>query len=174
VKSASKRTLFETLLLLSWVPKLHELKLMKKITLIFCVILISAMPVIACDCFEILSHREEFRKSKAVFIGEVVKIEISLPKVREKIPEWVRNELGDRITFRVIKSWKGSKTKKEVWSDIMHLFCAGWDFKVGEKYLVYARRNNDLLMGAEYCFRTRPLETTNKRELKEFKELDNF
>jgi hypothetical protein len=28
-----------------------------------------------CDCFEVLTHKQEFEKSKAVFLGQLVKVE---------------------------------------------------------------------------------------------------
>ena len=82
--------------------------------------------------------------------------------------------LGSRITLKVVKSWKGSKTQVVIWTDGTHELCANWKFKVGEKYLVYARKVKGVLLGAEFCRRTRPLETTDAEQIKEFEELDKF
>jgi hypothetical protein len=127
-----------------------------------------------CDCFEILSHRKEFRKSKAVFVGEVVKIENPNAEAREDLPDELKNELGELITLKVIRSWKGSKTKQVIWTHATYELCSKWKFKVGEKYLIYARKVKGVLLGAEFCSRTRPLETADQEQIKEFAELSSF
>jgi hypothetical protein len=120
------------------------------------------------------SHRKEFRRSTAVFIGEVVKIESPTVEMRENLPDGINNQLGDLIFFRVIKSWKGSRTSQIVWTHATHELCIRWKFQVGQKFLVYVRKVKGIKIGAEFCSRTRPLDTEDKDELKELKELDHF
>jgi hypothetical protein len=145
-----------------------------KIVIIFNFILITAISVNASEC-SVVPHRDEFRKSKAVFIGEVVKIETQTAEERQEnviSNEW-KNQLMYRVTLKVIKSWKGSKKEKVIWTHLTHDL-SNWIFEIGRKYLIYARNYNGLLIGADDCNRTRPLETTNKHELEEFNELDSF
>jgi hypothetical protein len=152
----------------------------KKTNLFVCMALLllggSASASPTCDCFEILSHRKEFNRSKAVFIGEVVRIETPTltSGLVEELPEDLRSQAGDRITLKVIKKYKGTSTTQLIWTDATHLLCNKWQFKVGEKYLIYARKFRNILIGAEFCRRTRPLETTDPEKNKELKELDAF
>jgi hypothetical protein len=146
---------------------------MQKIVLTIVFILSASLPTFAiCDCFAIPSHRKEFRKSKAVFVGEVIKIEDPKVEDREDLPNNFLS--GYRITLKVVKKWKGSKTEVVIWTDGTHELCAKWKFKVGEKYLVYARRVEGILIGAEFCSRTRPVETTDSQQIKEFEELNKL
>ena len=147
---------------------------MKNFLLTILFILATSLSTYACDCFELFSHRKEFRKSKAVFVGEVVKIENPNAEAREDLPDELRNELGDLITFKIIKTWKDSKTEQVIWTHATHELCSGWKFKVSEKYLIYARKFKGVLIGAEFCSRTRPLETTDQEKIKVFKELNRF
>jgi hypothetical protein len=146
---------------------------MQKIVLTIFFILAASLNVFAiCDCFEILSHRKEFRKSKAVFVGEVIKIEDPKVEGREDLPDNFLS--GYRITLKVARTWKGSKSEVVIWTDGTHELCAKWKFKVGEKYLVYARKVEGILIGAEFCSRTRPVKSTNSEQLKEFEELNKL
>lgn len=128
----------------------------------------------ACDCFEMPSHQKEFRSSSAVFIGEVIKIENPTREAREDFPDEVRNALGDLISFKIIKKWKGSKTSEKIWTHATHEICSKWKFEVGKKYLVYLSKVKGVKIGAEFCSRTRPLETTDKEKIREQEELDTF
>jgi hypothetical protein len=47
-------------------------------------------------------------------------------------------------------------------------------FRVGEKYPVYVHKTKRLAVGAEFCLRTRPVETANAGQIKELKDLDRF
>lgn len=128
----------------------------------------------ACDCFEMPSHRKEFRQSNAVFIGEVLTIQNPNAESREGLPEDLKNELGDLISFRIIKSWKGSKSSQIVWTHATHELCSKWKFVVGHKFLIYVRKVKGVKIGAEFCSRTRPLETNDKEKIRELKELEGF
>jgi hypothetical protein len=70
---------------------------------------------------------EEFKYSKAVFVGKVLSV----------------MEKGDRkvFTFQIEKYWKGVKTKKieiNVYENTRYQF----DYETGKKYLVYAKQND--------------------------------
>ena len=127
---------------------------MKTIVFIFSFIVITAISVPASEC-SIVLHRDEFRKSKAVFIGEVVKIENQTAEDREEngfFNEW-KNEFMYSVTLKVIKSWKGSKKEKKIWIHMTHDL-RKWKFEIGRKYLIYAHKYKGLLIGADNCNRT--------------------
>jgi hypothetical protein len=120
-----------------------------------------------CDCFYYPSHQRAFREAKAVFIGEVTKVDR-----KAELPEDV-SYVYQAITFKVIKSWKGPKGQVRTWEDGMHLTCVEWKFEEGQKYLVYAEPRDGVLVVNGYCSRTRQLETKDADALKEFDELNN-
>jgi hypothetical protein len=90
------------------------------------------------------------------------------------LPDDLKDELGDLVTFKIIKSWKGKKVEEVIWTHATHELCSKWKFKVGAKYLVYVHKTDGIKIGAEFCSRTRPLETNDEEQIKEFKELDKF
>ena len=101
---------------------------------------------------------KEFNESASVFSGEVVAQDMLTVK------------------FRVITMWKGDALEEFTMStgtvklgeDSYRSSSCDYNFKVGEKYLVYARwaENNQLI--ARSCTRTRILSN----ELPDFQELD--
>jgi len=100
---------------------------------------------------------KEFNESAAVFSGEVIATDIF------------------SIKFRVIRSWKGAPSEGITLStgakDIDGTYYHGasdcvYSFKVGEKYLVYARRSDDGALTAYKCTRTNLLANSG-RDMKE-------
>ena len=88
----------------------------------------------------------ERKKSKAVFVGEV--LEIIVPNTPSGEPAWVAE-----VKFKVQKSWKGS-VAEEVSVFTANVCCiCGYMFKVGERYLVYAHGSDKL--GTDICTRTK-------------------
>jgi hypothetical protein len=128
----------------------------------------------ACDCFELPSHQKEFRNSVAVFIGEVLSVETPSMEMRQKLAVALQSEVGDLITLKVIRGWKGSKGKQVIWAHATHHLCQKWKFEEGKQYLIYVSKTNGVRIAADYCSRSRPLETTEKALIKELKELDRF
>ena len=118
-----------------------------------------------CDCFYYPNHLRAFRESKAVFIGEVTKVERDA-----EAPENV-TQLTQAITFKVIKSFKGPKGEVRTWEDGFHTMCVDWKFEEGQKYLVYAESRKGALIVNGYCSRTRRLETKDAEAGKEYIEL---
>ena len=145
---------------------------MRLLTLIILASLIVTLPVNAtpaCDCFDYPEHLQAFREAKTIFIGQVVKIDENAAR-----PEGLKSEVSYAITFKVEKSWKGAKHSNLIaWEHAEHTFCSRWQFKVGEKYLVYAKAYEGHLIVSGFCSRTRPLETNDATTLKEFKELNS-
>src|SRR5207248_10614983 len=132
--------------------------------------LFAAPAVVACDCFDYPSHRAEFGKAKAVFVGEVIKID----KASDR-PMALTNEVSYAITFRIEQRWKGvSDAAIVVWIHATHDLCSKWRFQTGAKYLVYASSARGNLVASGWCSRTRPFETSDGTALREFEELDRL
>lgn len=126
-----------------------------------------ATPV--CDCFYYPNHLRAFRDAKAIFIGEVTKIDR-----KAESPEDVASEVTQAITFRVEKSWKGPKARKlRAWESMEHTMCAEWKFEEGEKYLIYASTIKGVLIVDGYCSRSRRLKTNNPEAIREFNQLNS-
>lgn len=121
-----------------------------------------------CDCFYYPNHLRAFRESKAVFIGEVTKVERHADR-----PDELATQVTHAVTFKVIKSWKGPKGHVRTWEDGFHTSCVKWKFEEGQKYLIYAESHHGVLVVNGYCSRTRQLETTDAEALKEFAELNS-
>lgn len=122
---------------------------MKILALIAAALLI-APEVVACSCTETPSVAESLLNSKAVFVGEVEKIVLKrrwtkYPEGRETLSggvvlkdEGLMYEPGVTIVFAVDRSWKGVKGPRiEIATSIDPAAC-GFDFKLGNRYLVFA------------------------------------
>jgi hypothetical protein len=88
-------------------------------------VLFMASNTFACSCPK-SSPQDYFQKAAAVFMGKVIQTD------------------GRDITFEVEKSWKLVTTDQIIVRDIGEGSCE-WGFKVGEKYLMYASKHNDIL-----------------------------
>jgi len=90
------------------------------IVLILILLVAGASIVYAC---EPVFPKNPFRDSKAVFFGELVEI----------------IETNDRcsrvVKFKVERYWKG-KPSEYVMVETPTTLCCGYDFRVGEKYLI--------------------------------------
>jgi hypothetical protein len=90
----------------------------------------------------------ERKKSKAIFVGEVV--EIKVPKTASGEPAWVAE-----VKFKVQRAWKGAEAEEmSVFTPNVCCIC-GYEFRVGESYLVYAHGSDRL--STDMCTRTRKL-----------------
>ncbi len=91
----------------------------------------------------IVTLRNSFISAKYVFLGEIVSVE---RKEDEELPEKLQDyyKALDKITFKVIKSWKGSSKNQIVNYSIPYCPCPGreFDFVKGKKFLVFADENN--------------------------------
>lgn len=143
--------------------------MIKKLLLSMLAILILAPVTSACDCFYYPEHRIAFKEAKAVFIGRVIKIEMSTNK-----PTGL-DSVDEAITFKVEKSWKGAThSQVNAWIDAFHSLCSQWRFQEGQEYLVYASEDRGNLIVNGYCSRTRPLNEERPDSLKELKELNRL
>ena len=95
----------------------------------------------------------ERKKSKAVFVGEVV--EIIVPKTASGAAAWVAE-----VRFKVQRKWKGAEAE-EISVFTANVCCAcGFKFEVGESYLVYAYGSDSL--STNTCTRTSRLSEAEK------------
>ncbi len=138
-----------------------------KLIFISLLIVLSAISVLGCQpVFQ--SHTKYFRKAKAVFAGTVVSINLNDSQDSE-----ARKYNPYKIKFLVEKSWKGNKSEITVVSDNGSGPCDQLQFRVGEKYLVYAF-GKSLTVTTYVGNRNRPLEKVNYNTTKELAELNNF
>jgi hypothetical protein len=99
--------------------------------------------VFACECPKRNDFQREFEQSQSVFVGEVVEI---------------NNSLTDTlITFNVERIWKGTKSERIVVRTRNRGKTCGYNFKEGERYLVYA----DEELRTSTCSRTREFKSND-------------
>jgi hypothetical protein len=117
----------------------------------------------------IVSHRQEYRQARAVFVGTVISVaDASYPSFR-----------GYMVRFRVDKRWKGpSVPELNVRSDQGFRGC-GPRFEVGEKYLVYAlieqeQPDDPPELAVDICSRSRRLDRHTSKDVREYKELNSM
>lgn len=97
----------------------------------------------ACSCMK-LTPAEGLSSAYAVFIGEVTKIE---PNTATKFG-------GIEITLRVSKVWKGEVGEQVKVRTAGTSAACGYRFVEGERYLVYADRDEADPMRVSLCSRT--------------------
>lgn len=118
---------------------------------------------LACSCAD-FSVREKVRYSESVFTGELVSF--------KALEQTFDGFYPDEAVFKVEKQWKGKKQ-----SQITALaafdspgMCGDLPLKVGEKYLIYARKKKGKLLIQRDC----PLSMSLKYADDEIKKLDDF
>jgi len=97
----------------------------------------------ACSCIK-LSPSEGLTSSHAIFTGEVTKIE----------PNKATRFGGLEITLRVERVWKGDPQREIKVHTAGSSAACGYTFVKGEKYLVYALRDDADPMRVSLCSRT--------------------
>jgi hypothetical protein len=141
-----------------------------KTIVLFCLFTFAASGVHACQ--PVFSrHTRYFRKAEAVFVGKVVEVGQNDKK------DWDPREFPYKIKFAVEKSWKGGKPEITVLSDMGANMCSQGEFRIGDKYLIYAfKQGPELIVYTYVGNRSRPLSYGYEREgeKKEFAELDSF
>lgn len=105
----------------------------------------------ACSCAELPSIGEELERSQAVFSGKVV-------DVREN--QSLKGNRTKSVLFDVTNTWKGVKQSQIIITTGLGGGDCGFDFEVGQDYLVYAHEST--MYGAEslvtiICDRTNKL-----------------
>jgi hypothetical protein len=98
----------------------------------------------ACRCLPPGEPKYELSKSPAVFSGKVISM--------KKAPG-----MTQRVTFQVLKTWKGARKKQRVVTVSTDPAGCGYEFQNGKKYLVYTSGAPDKLE-VSICSRTLFLE----------------
>src|SRR5262245_14542695 len=114
--------------------------------LLVVVLLSSPPPTMACTCVPPGDVYQEYTKSDAVFLGEVIGVESA--ELTQRFSSWV--------IFRVDQQWKGELGGEVRILNSLSSAACGADLRVGSSYLVYA---NDVSsspgdLGTSLCTRT--------------------
>jgi hypothetical protein len=124
--------------------------------LVFMIGLMVASPqkAYACSCIPPRPPLESMANSAAVFSGKVVRIEAEdTPLISSADPV--------KVVFEVSMVWKGAEDGAIALSTARDSASCGYDFIVGEEYLVYADNGeNGLITGL--CSRTMPLSAAGE------------
>jgi hypothetical protein len=124
----------------------------------------------ACTC-DFRSHRTDFRNATAVFIGTVTEIaDLTPPQdIRD-----MRPQLAHFLRVRVEKRYKGELTE-QIWSYEIPYACGGFEFKVGDKYLLYVYKAEE---GSRYastsCTRSRNMAAGGELLEDELRDLNRW
>jgi len=115
---------------------------------------------LACKCAPPLQPKKALKEATAVFSGKVVKIEID------------KKTRMNRVSVEVEHVWKGIEKKKVVVQTFGSGITCGYGFKVGESYLIYCFRSDQL--STNICTRTKPLDKAGDdiKELGEGKKVE--
>lgn len=149
---------------------------MNHLVLVLSLVLMSVPAPEWLICFDIKpDFPRAYERSRAVFIGEVVKID-------KPLTSEANAPLTDRlhkVTFKVEYSWKGAGFREVGLTDLVVLSdqgqasnCFSWGtFVQGEKYLVYADATPDKDLIVQLGNRTALLSNASA-DLKELRRLD--
>lgn len=108
----------------------------------------------ACSCIPPRPPLEAMAESDAVFSGKVVRMEAEEgPIVSSADPV--------KVVFEVSRVWKGSEDGALALSTARDSASCGYDFMVGEEYLVYAY-NSEAGLSTGLCTRTMPLSAAGE------------
>ena len=147
---------------------------MNHLVLVLCLVLMPASDWPICFDFK-PDFFGAYERSRAVFIGEVVKID---KPVTAKAEAPLKDRLH-KVTFKVEFSWKGAGFREVGLHDLVVLSdqgqvsdCFRWGkFIEGEKYLVYADETPDKQLVVQLGNRTTLLSNASA-DLKELRRLD--
>lgn len=137
----------------------------------FCLMLLSCKAAYACTCIR-PEHRDEFRQSDAVLVAKVIEVKedpsyspakLGISPTIQKMVDSTKRYI---VKLRVDKNFKGVATKEI----LLYAFtsdggCSGITFTQGEKYLIYADREDGVLSYGSICSRTAKLDRTSDEYL---------
>ena len=109
----------------------------------------------ACDCVKPPSVEDELERSQAVFSGKVLEVN-----------EMNKGYMKKRVLLEVVETWKGVSESQVIITTGSGGGDCGYDFQVGEEYLVYA--NPSSMYGEQeelvsiICDRTTELSTAQE------------
>lgn len=135
---------------------MDKISLLKTGVLVGVWFLFSAVQVQACSCVTSGAPCQAYGSTTAVFVGTPTGVAHtkSEPAADGRSHSWPQRI----FTFSVAEAFRGVENTKEV-----QVFTGqgggdcGYNFRIGDAYLVYAHRNQDGKLYAGICSRTRPL-----------------
>ncbi|MCI0698483.1 T9SS type A sorting domain-containing protein [candidate division KSB1 bacterium] len=115
----------------------------------------------ACSCWPPPPPAQAFAEAEAVFMGKVVSF------------EFVENNRRRRAAISLSKIWKGDRgAASEIFTGADVGMC-GYEFQVGETYVIYAYKDENGRLHTNICTRTAPLRSAAK-DLKYLEALSFF
>ena len=123
-------------------------------------LLMAALPALPCSCMSSGPPCEAAWKVDAVFFGKVVELHHDRKEPDSNGSIQFNGFLGTHALFEISESFRGitGGTKQiEIRTGMGGGDC-GYPFKLGESYVVYARRSKDDLLVTSICSRTAPAE----------------
>jgi hypothetical protein len=113
---------------------------MKKFILFALISLQLINVALSCSCIPTPGVLEEFKISKAVFVGKVMKIQtVGMEKI---------------VLLRVLASWKGIFSKWVYVRTCENSACCGFNFELHKTYLIYAGTDQNNKIHVSLCSRT--------------------
>jgi len=113
--------------------------------------LAGASPVVACSCLPPPPPVIALIGADAVFEGIVTAIKLEVKA--DEDPNSISSADLMRVSFRVLRAWKGLETAEAVVFTARDSASCGYDFEIGVRYLVYASQGRYGL-GTGACSRT--------------------
>ena len=120
--------------------------------LVTAALLLSASPAAACSCIVSGPPCQAYFSADAVFVGTVDAIEIHKRPLEGMPDRRYDRKLVHMTVDGVARGVQG--TRVDVWTGMGGGDC-GFDFKVGQRYVVYASRHSTGELGTGICSRTR-------------------
>jgi len=99
----------------------------------------------ACSCLPPLPPAKAFADADAVFMGKVVSFELTGEAFSLRLAK-----------FAVTKIWKGERSAVNEILTANNSAACGYEFQVGENYVIYAYNAGDGKLHTNICTRTRP------------------
>jgi hypothetical protein len=112
---------------------------------------LNGTPAWACSCFPHRSPQEELAESAVVFSGQVIQINNSA-----QTRGFFGSEILLTVTFNVYEIWKGPQENPIVIKTTPNSASCGFNFEVGQEYLIYAFGSKSNLQ-TNICTRTTTL-----------------
>ena len=126
----------------------------------FLAVVFVGAPTWSCSCIAPPPPKQALKKSAAVFAAKVTDIE--------------RDARRYEVTFKITRTWKGTKGKDVTVVTALNSAACGYNFKKGKSYLVYCyqpKKDGKPFgpLSTNICTRTKPMERA-KADLKELGE----
>lgn len=120
---------------------------------------VSNSPALACSCMGPTTPADALKSADAVFSGKVIEKAPSRHRSKEQDPlppNYYQPDQYDEFgsttfTFEVDEAFKGVKSRKVLIETTTVCCMCGFNFKVGESYLVFAQRSDGDLFTTNIC-----------------------